>query len=248
MIGLCVIFALDDTVEAQNSAVLDYLKIAKYLSYLQRECICLTNIDFRHFPEKANLVRVNNVNDFEQYDQKFDSQYAIVYYSGHGEKDRIVFPDHFRYPALKFREKIFSLFPTAEFITCIMDCCQTSGLRLPFIYKKFGFRLQCIDTIIPTSRRMLLLAATTPNTIVTARSIGGSAFTTYLTELLIGEIESKSSNLTLETLRVKIDEKVHDSLTNHVLYDGNPLMQYYSSHFQRPELPPYLFGCNFILK
>ena len=248
MIGLCIIFSLDDSVGAQNSGVLDYLKIAKYLQLLQRECICLTNIEFQHFPQKAKLIRMNTIEEFEQFTQVFESQYAIVYYSGHGQKDRIVFPDHTKYPALKFREKIFSLFPQSEFITCIMDCCQTSGLRLPFIYKKFGFRLQCIDTIIPTTRRMLLLAATTPNTIVTARSIGGSAFTTYLTELLIEEIETKSSDLTLEKLREKIDEKVHDSLSNHVLYDGNPMMQYYSSHFQRPELPPYLFGCNFILK
>lgn len=248
MIGLCLIFSLDDSEGTQNSAVLDYLKIANYLRLLQRECICLTNVDSKHFPEHAKLHQIHTIEQFEQFTLTFDSKYAIVYYSGHGQKDRIVFPDSSKYPALKFREKIFSMFPTAEHITCMMDCCQTSGLRLPFIYKKFGFRLQCIDTIIPTQRRMLLLAATTPNTIVTARAVGGSAFTAYLTELLIQEINSKESNLTLEILREKIDQKVHQSLSNHLLYDGNPTMQYYSSHFMRPELPSYLFGCNFLLK
>jgi len=248
MIGLCVIFSLNDSIEAQNSAVHDYLKIAEYLALLKFECICLTNVNFKHFPREAKLQRINTSDEFERIELNFSCQYAIVYYSGHGKRDCILFPNSEEYPAVKFRNRILSMFTDTEFITFIMDCCQTSGLRLPFIYKKCGFRLQCIDAIIPTKQRMLLLAATTPNTIVTARSVMGSAFTSYLTEFLIKEIQSQSSDLTLETLREKIDEKVHDSLSNHLLYNGNPLMQYYSSHFMRPELPPYLFGSNFILK
>lgn len=95
----------------------------------------------------------------------------IIYYSGHGMKNSMLFPDQTLLSFNEFRTCILkNLNPYTE-VFWIMDCCNPSGLHLPFKLEGNKFRLSS-SKIEPVTQPILLLMSAESNEKSVATNFG----------------------------------------------------------------------------
>lgn len=102
----------------------------------------------------------------------------IVYFSGHGVKDSMVLPDGSLLSFIEFRDTILSMLNIDTEIFWILDCCNPSGLHLPYklgdnIFKLSTSQINCI------TQPILLITSCESNEKSVATKYG-SLFSRYL--------------------------------------------------------------------
>lgn len=137
---------------------------------------------------------INNLRDFTDsiLSKTIEDDKIVVYYTGHGEDDSIVFPDRSKLRNYEFRDMILSILPDYSEVFWIMDCCNPSGMSLPFELKNNNFRLRS-GSLIPVTQPVLLIVSAN-QTDTSVSTVNGSVFSTSLFELL-SNLKNKNRNL-----------------------------------------------------
>ena len=118
----------------------------------------------------------------------------IIYYSGHGVKDCMVMPDRTLLPFIDFRDNILNVVNEHVEIFCILDCCNPSGMHLPYklVNNEFVLSPTKIECIL---QPMLLITSSETNEKSIATK-SGSVFSRHLfnilTRLCSGYIDNKT--------------------------------------------------------
>lgn len=106
----------------------------------------------------------------------------IIYYTGHGNKDALVLPSHELLSFITFRDRILSkLAPTTE-IFWILDCCNPTGLHLPFLLERNNFVLSSAKISCVMQPILLIISSNSEEKSVTSDT--GSLFSRGLFQLL----------------------------------------------------------------
>lgn len=111
------------------------------------------------------------------YDDKL-----IIYYSGHGVKDSMVMPDRTLLSFIDFRNNILNVLDPYIEIFCILDCCNPSGMHLPYKLVSNEFvlsptKIECI------TQPMILITSAEADEKSIAISLG-SVFSRHLFHIL----------------------------------------------------------------
>lgn len=106
----------------------------------------------------------------------------VLYYSGHGVKDSLVMPNRELLSFKDFKDNILNALPSYTEIFCILDCCNPSGLYLPFklsgnAFQLSPFRVECV------TQPMLLIASSEEGEKAVALKTG-SLFSKHLFRIL----------------------------------------------------------------
>lgn len=106
----------------------------------------------------------------------------IIYYSGHGVKDSMVMPDRTLLPFIDFRNNIIGEINPYVEIFCILDCCNPSGMHLPF--KLTGNEFVLSPTKIECVRQPVLLITSSEVNEKSIATKAGSVFSRHLFRIL----------------------------------------------------------------
>lgn len=130
--------------------------------------------------------------------KQLDDDRLIIYYSGHGIKDSLVLPDRKLLSFVTLRDAILKQLSSTTEIFWVLDCCNPTGLCLPFMLEGNNFvlsptRISCVIQPI-----LLIISANAQEKSVSSDT--GSLFTRYLFRILHGlnngpTIASRNRNL-----------------------------------------------------
>lgn len=176
------------------------------------------------FNYSYNIINddINNIKDFElslilfiktfcTNTSKYLTKNFLVYYTGHGRDDSIVLPNKDLYSFTKFKNVIIKAIPNLQTeIFWILDCCNPTGLHLPFklINNSFHFQKQCEFNCPPNIK--ILLITSSDNNEKSISTINGSLFTNQLLLLL----NSLNDNLLLFISNYNKDNTIIPVATN----------------------------------
>lgn len=106
----------------------------------------------------------------------------IIYYSGHGVKDSMVMPNKDLLLFTDFKDNVLSVLDNYTEIFWILDCCNPSGLHLPFKLKSNSFILSPSKIVCVTQPILLIASSEEGEKAVALKS--GSLFSTKLFSIL----------------------------------------------------------------
>lgn len=106
----------------------------------------------------------------------------IIYYTGHGNKDALVMPSHELLSFITFRDRILSKIPTTTEVFWILDCCNPTGLHLPFLLDHNNFVLSSAKISCVLQPILLIISSNSEEKSVTSDM--GSLFSRELFRLL----------------------------------------------------------------
>ena len=107
---------------------------------------------------------------------------GMLYYTGHGVRESMVLPDRSEYPFLTLRESFSRWCSSTSEIFSALDCCNPSGLHLPFHLVDNVFRLSQKKMVCTTQKWILITACEETERAYTTGA--GSAFTRFLFQTL----------------------------------------------------------------
>jgi len=145
---------LDETV---NSDILSFIKDTK---------------DKNIYTQYSSLGYYNN---FEST-IRIQSEYSLVYYTGHSENGNIILPDYSLYSLDNFRD----IYKNTKQCLVILDCCESNGLKLPYLLKDNVYRLES-ELFIKSNMVCISSSLSHQDSVA---SITGSFFTKYVFNLL----------------------------------------------------------------
>ena len=121
-------------------------------------------------------------NNFEKTIIKFISglDRVVIYYSGHGKGGDIILPDNTHVPLSYLRQLISNKTNIDSQVLTILDCCESNGMELPFVYSNDRWLLNSKNF---NKRRILCLSSTHLEEDSTATR-SGSIFTRSLISFL----------------------------------------------------------------
>ena len=106
----------------------------------------------------------------------------VIYYSGHGVKDSMVMPDRTLLPFVDFRDNILKNIDCDVEIFCILDCCNPSGMHLP--YKLINNEFVLSPTKIECVSQPILLITSSETNEKSIATKSGSVFSRHLFRIL----------------------------------------------------------------
>lgn len=145
--------------------------------------------------EKKNGYRMNNFDDVVK-DFVMGLDKLILYYTGHAKGGNIILPDNTQV-ALDYVREILSKTNVDSQILSILDCCQSDGMTLPYIWSDNIYRLNS-NNFLP--QQIICLSSSMLNEDSTATR-SGSVFTRDL----FGYLETHDSVVTINEL-TKLEE------------------------------------------
>jgi hypothetical protein len=114
--------------------------------------------------------------------RQLDDDRLIIYYSGHGNKDALILPNHELLSFIALRDTVLKQLSSTVEIFWILDCCNPTGLHLPFILEGNNFvlspsRISCVMQPI-----LLIISSNAKEKSVSSDM--GSLFTRHLFHIL----------------------------------------------------------------
>ena len=106
----------------------------------------------------------------------------IIYYSGHGVKDSMVMPNKELLLFTDFKDNIINSVSDTTEIFWILDCCNPSGLHLPFKLVDNSFRLSESKVVCLTQPILLIASSEEGEKAIALKS--GSLFSSKLFSVL----------------------------------------------------------------
>lgn len=167
----------------------------------------------------------------------------IIYYTGHGIPNGIFLPDQSSIGIINLRNKIMKLCTLSSEFLWIIDCCNSTGLALPFKLEDNCFKLSP-SPISPVQNKILLITSSRPEEKAIATG-EGSLFTKNIFEyfrklkiddtscISVDEIKSwlSGKNRNLSRLVGRINAEIRKSHTGY-----RQTVSIYTSHMQDPIL------------
>lgn len=158
------------------------------------------------------------------YDNKL-----IIYYSGHGVNDNILLPDKSQIAFISFRDIIIKNIRGDVEIFWILDCCNATGLNLPYKLSNNSFMLSN-NKIEPVTQPILLITSSDSNEKSVATRIG-SIFSRQLFYILTNINNKIFINRNLSRFKSFISSSIRQL---HTGYNQN--VSIYSSYVTDPIL------------
>lgn len=162
----------------------------------------IVDSDIMSFYDLVDKTPVTTSNELltgisDKLEQMTDER-LIIYYSGHGTKDALVLPNRELLPFIAFRDTILRQVSATTEIFWILDCCNPTGLHLPFVLNNNKFVLSSARVSCVLQPILLIISSNSQEKSVTSDT--GSLFTRYLFRILhnlnIGSsIASRNRNL-----------------------------------------------------
>jgi len=146
--------------------------------------------DIAEFLETDNTKRAHNKDELIKAMGGSDAERVVIYYSGHGVDGNLLLPDDTHLSSLTFRSIITKAYPKASFFI-ITDCCNATGLSLPYHLESNHFKLSSFPSL--SEHKMTLITSSTVSEKAVSDSTG-SHFTKYLFNYLeqIRKLEMKA--------------------------------------------------------
>ncbi len=166
----------DSKTKLLRSAILEHIVDSKILSFIKdmKELDIYTTFNSSGYYHNldSTLSKLNNNNLF-------------VYYTGHSKDGNIILPNESLYSLEIFKLQISK----SKSILCILDCCESTGLKLPFRLRDDIFRLENTDFI---KNKIICISSslTEQDSIIMTT---GSIFTRHIFSLLNNKNKSLSS-------------------------------------------------------
>lgn len=140
--------------------------------------------------ERHNIVPVNDGESLHDELRRIMEQHRcdrlILYYSGHGVSESLILPNNTVLPFITLRNYICRYTDISTEIFCILDCCNSSGMMLPYELCNNHFMLRRYGDIKFTEHKILLLASCRQDEKSVATDHGSlfsKWFIEYMTEL-----------------------------------------------------------------
>ena len=153
----------------------------------------------------------------------------VAYYSGHGANHTLILPDGNPFDMHTFRDTLLEHLDHNGELFCIVDCCHSHGLFLPFAFEQKDFQLRegYLNFLRP---RIMLLTSSQEHRDSQSTHLG-SVFSRFLFDWL-----GQGNGLRLYQLRQDISKKMTDeeSSTQHI--------GIYTSWKEVPLLWPWVVG------
>ena len=141
-----------------------------------------------------------NINNFDNIIRESIKGFKrlFVYYTGHAKNGHIVLPDNTLISMIYFRDLIVSNVDPSCQIMIIMDCCESNGMDLPYVYNNNTYKLNSKNFIKP---RVLCISSSKQDEDSTT-SKTGSIFTRNIFRFLISvkKGENKNTNTILNMI------------------------------------------------
>ena len=160
---------------------------SKY-SYVIKKSIFsnIVDIDIITFYDMINTTLINTSSELltglDAVLLNIPDNRLIVYYTGHGNTDALVMPNRELLDFITFRDKILSKVTTNTEIFWILDCCNPTGLHLPFLLERNNFVLSSAKISCVAQPILLIISSNSQEKSVTTDT--GSLFSRYLFQLL----------------------------------------------------------------
>lgn len=135
----------------------------------------------------------------------------IVYYSGHGINDSILLPDNNLLSFEDFKKYLLSKLHIYTEIFMILDCCNATGLNLPYKLEDNNFRLQK-NSLYCITNPFLLITSSVLNENAISTKEDGSGFSKILfkklTDFSLLNTVSNNNNRNLNRLKKEISSEI----------------------------------------
>jgi len=238
----------------------DLINIILWCKKWNCECIVFTDIILNNKILKLikyykligyndNLIDILNyqLNSIIKNEKKY-----LIYYSGHSYNNNLIIPLNKEINFITFRNIICENINVDSEIFIILDCCNPSGLQLPYYLKDNKFLLSSSSkTFI---KQNILLITSSNNTEKSYSSINGSNFTNLLIKYIsdINTIDNYnfSNNVFIKLKNNRNLDRLYKNLTSEIksLYNGllnsnNQTISIYSSYINDPILFLWI-GCS----
>ena len=145
----------------------------------------------------------------------------FIYYTGHSKNGNIILPNNSLYSFNLFKKQISKF----KSVLCILDCCESTGLNLPFklVNNVYRFENEGFDK----SKIICISSSLSEQDSIIMKT--GSLFTRYLFRLLINK------KMSLPQLLKRINSNIYKIISK---YNTKQTVNVYSSY---PDLT-YIFG------
>jgi len=156
-------------------------------------------------------------NNFESV-IKTESEYTLVYYTGHSENGNIILPDYSLYSLDNFRD----LYKNTKQCLVILDCCESNGLNLPYLLTDNVYRLES-ELFIKSNMICISSSLSHQDSIA---SITGSFFTRYIFNLL--KHKNKSLQEILDDINLLLNRfsRKYNTKQTVNIYASNPSIKW----------------------
>lgn len=158
--------------------------------------------------------KVNNyiTNNFEDtiIDSIRGTNRLFVYYTGHAKNGHLILPDNTHVPLNHLRNIIISNISSNSQVVIILDCCQSNGMELPYIYNN-NYKLNNFDFL---PNRIICLSSSSIDQHSTATR-SGSIFTRELFKILNS---NNTAVLTVRDLFNKITVNIYTTYLETTLF------------------------------
>lgn len=170
----------DYKTDVLKRAILDGYVDSNLLSFIED-----TKDRNQHELYKSSKKSGYNVNNFDRVIRDFvkDLDRLLIYYTGHGKDGDLILPDNTHVSLDYFRDLIVSHVTTNSQIVTIFDCCQSNGMKLPYLYSNGNYNLNSQNFVRPS---VICISSTQVDQDSTATR-SGSLFT----RLLFGYLYNK---------------------------------------------------------
>lgn len=218
-----------------------YLKLSAQHNRVDNDAATFLNNHPNTYIVKTKKDLFDNLKHVE-----YDSR-VILYYSGHGIKESMMMPNQELVPFVLFRNSILNNLSPATEIFGILDCCNPSGLHLPFKLRDNNFRLsgRKVDCI----HQPFLLITSSDDSEKSIATKDGSAFSRVLfsTLTLLNESFSVEQQQTIPVSRNRNLRRLMSNIAStirrqHIGYSQT--VSIFTSYYTDPVLWPWIGSKN----
>lgn len=230
----------DSNTKLVRSAILEKLVDSNILSFVK---------DSKELGIYKEFKSSGYYNNLDSFLSQIEHDKLFIYYTGHSKNGNIMLPNGSLYSLDTFRLQISK----AQSVLCILDCCESTGLNLPFRLIDGVYRLENIKYSDNDSTPKYLTNFTKSKIVCISSSLSeqdsfvlktGSIFTRYIFSLL-QDMKNKSLSQLLDEINLLLYKFCkYSPLKLSEKYGSKQTVNVYSSHPHIKWVFGWLYGLS----
>lgn len=157
----------DSNTKLVRSAILEQIVDSNILSFVK---------DCKELGIYKQFKSSGYYNNLDSHLSKLNGDKLFIYYTGHSKDGNLILPNHSLYSLETFKFQLSKF----KSVLCILDCCESTGLKLPFRLIDNVYRLE--NTHFNQNRIICISSSLSEQDSIVMRS--GSIFTRHIFKLM----------------------------------------------------------------